>query len=181
MGNYYYTVSSLPYLDFDAEPVITMHEFIDICHSTLTKNDFETIESVSLSELEGMESSVPIVDRWISWESSLRNELVKLRGVSLGIESDRYLKDAEINTEAPGIARSAFKMESPLAAEEAINKARWDFLNEIDVGHYFDLEKIIVYSLRLKILERKKMFTIENGDKNFQIIYENIKEAVRKA
>ena len=181
MGNYYYTVSSLPYLGFDDEPVITMHEFIGICLSTLTENDFKTVESVSLSEFEKMDSSVSVIERWVSWESSLRNELVKLRGASLGVESDRYIRDAEINTESPGIARSAFKLESPLAAEEIINKARWDFLNEIEVSHYFDLEKIIVYSLRLQILERKKMFTIENGDKNFQIIYENIKEAVREA
>ena len=181
MGNYYYTVSSLPYLDFDAGLVITMHEFIDICHSTLTEDDFKTVESVSLSELDGMNISVPLIDRWISWESSLRNELVRLRSAALGIEPEGYIKDAEINTEAPGIARTAFKLESALAAEEIINKARWSFLDEVEVGHYFDLGKIIVYSLRLQILERKKMFTVENGDKNFQIIYENIKEAVREA
>lgn len=181
MGNYYYTVSSLPYLDFDAEPVITMHEFIDICQSTLTEDDFKTVESVSLSEPDGMNSSIPIIRRWISWESSLRNELVKLRSVKLGVESGLYIRDAEINTEAPGVARNAFKLESALASEEVINKARWDFLDEVEVSHYFDLEKIIVYSLRLQILERKKMFTIKNGDKNFQIIYENIKEAVREA
>lgn len=181
MGNYYYTVSSLPYLDFDAEPVITMHEFIEICRSALTKNDFRTVESLSLSEFDGMDTSVHLIARWISWESTLRNELVKLRSAVSGVESGQYLRDAEINTEAPGVARNAFKLESALAAEEIINKARWDFLDEVEVSHYFDLEKIIIYSLRLQLLERKKMFTIENGDKNFQIIYENIKEAVREA
>ncbi len=181
MSNYYYTVSSLPYLDFGAEPVITMKEFINICNSTLTEVDFRTVESVSLSLLDEMNSSVSLIGRWVSWESSLRNELVKLRSVFLGVEPAEYLKDAEINTEASVIAGSAYKLESALDAEEIINKARWDFLDEIEVNHYFDLEKIIVYSLRLQILERKKMFTIENGDKNFQVIYENIKKAVREA
>ena len=128
-----------------------------------------------------MDISIYIIGRWKSWESSLRNELVKLRTATLGVEAGKYLKNAEINTEAPGVARNAFKLESALASEEIINKARWDFLDELEVGHYFDLEKIIVYSLRLQILERKKMFTVENGDKNFQINYENIKEAVREA
>ncbi|MCK5197668.1 MAG: DUF2764 family protein, partial [Spirochaetales bacterium] len=110
MGNYYYTVSSLPYLDFDAEPVITMHEFIEICRSTLTVVDFKTVESVSLSEFDGMNTSVHLIERWISWEASLRNELVKLRSAALGVESGQYIRDAELNTEAPGFARNAFKL-----------------------------------------------------------------------
>lgn len=181
MGNYYYTVSSLPYLDFDTEPVITMNEFIGICLSTLAEPDYNTVKSVSLSLADGMNRSVTVIERWISWESSLRNELVKLRSASLGVESGSYIREADINTEAPGVAVNAFKLESALAAEELINKTRWGFLDELEVSHYFDLEKIIIYSLRLQILERKKMFTVENGDRNFQIIYENIKEAVREA
>ncbi|MCK5674918.1 MAG: DUF2764 family protein, partial [Spirochaetales bacterium] len=139
------------------------------------------INSISLSNLKDMDSSISLIKKWLSWEGTLRNEIAKLRSVSLGVDSGQFIYDTPSNSEAPGIAKNAYKMDSPLLAEEVMDKARWQFLDELEQGHYFDLEKLIVYSLRLQILERKSMFTTENGNEKFQKIYENIKEAVREA
>ena len=181
MDQYYYAVSSLPFLDFNIAPLIKVDEFNAICNSALEEKDFTTINSISLSNLRDMDPSVTVIKKWLSWEGTLRNEIAKLRAVSLGVEPGQFYYDIESNSEAPGIARNAYKMDSPLQAEELLDKARWQFLDELEHGHHFDLEKLIVYSLRLQILERKNMFTTENGNKNFQKIYENIKEAVREA
>lgn len=181
MDQYYYAVSSLPFLDFDNTPSIKVDEFISICKSNLAEKDFNIISSVSLAELKEMDFNIALIRRWVSWEGSLRNELVKLRAVSLAVESGPYIYEIESNSEAPGIAGNAYKLESPLIAEGLLDKARWQFLDELEQGHYFDIEKLIVYSLRLQILERKNMFTTENGNEKFQKIYENIKEAVREA
>ena len=181
MDQYYYAVSSLPFLDYNTPPLIKVDEFLDICKSNLVENDFLTVNSVSLQDLKSMNSSLSVINKWKSWEGTLRNEIAQLRAVSLGVESDSFFYDTETNSEAPGIARNAFKMDSPLLAEDLMDKARWQFLDEVEQGHYFDLEKLIVYSLRLQILERKSKFTTENGNEKFQKIYENIKEAVREA
>lgn len=181
MDQYYYAVSSLPFLDYNTLPILKVDAFLDICKSNLVENDFHTVNSISHRDLKNIESSVSVIIKWKSWEGTLRNEIAKLRAVSLGIESSSFMYETETNSEAPGVARSAFKMDSPLLAEDYLDKARWQFLDEIEQGHYFDLEKLIIYSLRLQILERKSMFTTENGNENFQKIYENIKEAVREA
>ena len=181
MDQYYYAVSSLPFLDFNISPLIKLDEFIAICNSALEENDFNIINSISLSNFESMDPSINLIKKWLSWEGTLRNEIVKLRSVSLGVEQGKYHYDIESNSEPPGIAKNAYKMDSPLMAEEIMDKARWQFLDELEQGHYFDLEKLIVYSLRLQILERKSMFTTENGNEKFQKIYENIKEAVRES
>ncbi|MCK5153128.1 MAG: hypothetical protein KAQ93_02115, partial [Spirochaetales bacterium] len=161
MDQYYYAVSSLPFLDFDNHPLIKVDEFMSICKSTLIEKDFEIISSVSLTELDKMDTGTAVVKKWLSWEGTLRNEIVKLRAASLNVESGSYLYEIETNSEAPAAARNAYKMNSPLMAEEALDKARWYLLDELEHGHHFDLEKLIVYSLRLQILERKSMFTTE--------------------
>jgi len=181
LDQYYYAVSSLPFLDFENDPGISFDEFNNICRSALLDKDFAVLNSISLTNLKEISSGIPIIDKWVSWEGTLRNEIAKLRGVSLGVESSSYTFEVESNSVAPGIAGTAYKLDSPLKAEELLDMARWQFLDELEVGHFFDLEKLIVYSLRLQILERKRMFTKEKGNKNFQEIYENIKEAVREA
>lgn len=181
MDQYYYAVSSLPFLSFNNTPEITVDEFSTICKSSLVEKDFNIVNSISLTELKGLDSSIGVINKWLSWEGTLRNELARLRAVSMSVEPGPYLYEVESNSETPGIAKNAFKQDSPLIAEEELDKARWQFLDELEQGHYFDLEKLIVYSLRLQILERKGMFTTEKGNENFQKIYENIKEAVREA
>lgn len=180
MDQYYYAVSSLPFLDFDNTPSIKLDEFTAICKSTLIEKDFDIIKSISLNNLREIDSRIPVLKKWISWEGTLRNEIAKLRADSLGFNPEQYLFDIESNSEPPVIAGTAFKLDSPILAEELLDKARWHFLDELEQGHYFDLEKLIVYSLKLQILERKSMFTTENGNVNFQEIYENIKEAIHE-
>ncbi|MDA3939405.1 MAG: DUF2764 family protein [Spirochaetia bacterium] len=181
MDQYYYTVSSLPFLNIESDSVISFDEFNAICKSTLIDKDFAVLNSISLTNLNDMNTGIPIVEKWISWEGTLRNELARLRAVSLGVESGSYTLEVESNSVAPAIAGTVYKLDSPLKAEESLDMARWQFLDELESGHFFDLEKLIVYSLRLQILERKNMFTKENGNNNFQKIYENIKVAVREA
>ena len=43
------------------------------------------------------------------------------------------------------------------AAQEAeliLDRARWDFLEELSFGHYFDLDVLVIYACKLKILWR---------------------------
>jgi Protein of unknown function (DUF2764). len=43
---------------------------------------------------------------------------------------------------------------SPREGERILDEARWRFLEELAIGHYFDRDVLITYALRLKILER---------------------------
>ena len=181
MDQYYYVVSSLPFLDFDSPPLIKIDEFMSICKSTLIEKEFNILSSVSLMELNTTDSATDVIKKWLSWEGTLRNEIAKLRAASVDFESEFHGLDFETNLDALIAARNAYKLNSPLMAEKSLNKARWYMLDDLEQGHYFDLEKLIVYSLRLQMLERNSMFTTENGNENFQKIYENIKEAVRDA
>jgi len=48
----------------------------------------------------------------------------------------------------------AYKTPSILEAEKTLDQARWEFLDSLSIGHYFDFNYLLSYLLKLKILER---------------------------
>ena len=61
------------------------------------------------------------------------------------------------------IARHLLALDSPLAADEELDRLRWRFLEELAFGHYFDLETLVIYRLKLRILERRARFDPATG------------------
>ncbi len=182
MSQYYFTVASLPNLDFESVPSLSYEDFLALCKSSLDPADYEILLSARLDGSLAEESANSVVSRWSVFEQSLRNELVKLRAPELGMDSGKFLKLFIDMTTTPAIARNSVKQENPEKAEEYLVRERWAYLDELEAGHYFDIEKIVVYSLRLQLLERKKLFTDrEKGKEDFQEIYEQIKTAIKNA
>jgi len=178
LSQYYFTVASLPSLDLSVTPQISMDQFIEVCRSTLSPEDLEVVESAAIDSFPA-DCDNAVLNRWMTFEQSLRNELVKLRAPGMGVDSEKYVRRFIDDTTTPAIASAAFKTDDPLKAEEYLDTARWNFLEELEVGHVFDIERIIIYSLKLQILERRKLFTIQKGKDNFQNSYEQIKTAIR--
>jgi len=86
----------------------------------------------------------------------LRNELVHLRAVRKKISPEKYLRPSP---DAPGlaiyhVATAALRSQSPLEAERLLDEARWIFLDELGCGHFFDFDALLIYALKLLILER---------------------------
>jgi hypothetical protein len=117
-----------------------------------------------------------LLQEWFDWNLSLRVELAILRAQRAGTNIEEY-QGAEKISGTEEIAREAFNQESPLAAEEVLERARWAVLEELEVGHYFDLQKLLVYGLKISILERKSQFDMDSGLENFNRIYGAITEA----
>jgi hypothetical protein len=58
---------------------------------------------------------------------------------------------------------AAYRSASILEAEKILDQARWNFLDALSFGHYFDFDYLLVYGLKLKILERWEK--IQKADK----------------
>jgi len=178
LSQYYFTVASLPNLSYETEPSVSYEDFMDLCQNTLEDAEYSILSSVHLDGLLPDGITNKVLQNWSLFEQSLRNELAKLRGPDLGIDYEKYTKEFLYKIGTQAIARNAIKEENPLKAEEYLNRERWIFLEELEVGHFFDLEKLIVYSIRLQLLERKKFFSMEKGKEHFQEMYEKIKTAI---
>lgn len=49
---------------------------------------------------------------------------------------------------------NAHRNPSILEAERMLDGERWCMLDELSLGHYFDIDFLIVYALKILILER---------------------------
>ncbi|MFP4364338.1 MAG: DUF2764 family protein [Spirochaetia bacterium] len=176
MSQYYFTAASLPYIAFESEVPLTEEEFLKLCRPMLSDTDFSVLEEVSLHPLKRPETSNSVVNAWYNWEVTLRNELVELRAHQKSIDPfDHMEKGGEIFglTET---AREAFVLQSPLASEILLMQKRWSLLEELEIAHYFDIEKLIIYKLKLQILVRKQMMDRDAGEQRFELLYTRIRE-----
>lgn len=174
MSQYYYTMASLPMLSYDGVLHITSDLFLDYCGRELSEESMEKLENCSIA-IPGDEKLLEGAarDYW-NWEKSLKNELVKLRSKTMNVDEKDYLHEGDVLFGVPEIAAAAMKIDSPLEAENFLNRARWQALNDLGTGHFFDFQALAVYYLQLQLLERKQLFDAERGFEKYQEIYQNI-------
>lgn len=149
-------------------------KFLGICAEACTKRDYGYIESAVL-EPGSTEPDHRLLKGWISWETALRNELSALRAKTLGKDPSRHRREeAAFYTEIAQTAREAYNQETPLQAEEVLNKARWNRLEDLETGHHFDTEKLMIYYLKLQVNRRRAQFTEQAGETNFGRVYTSV-------
>ncbi len=160
-------------LSYDSEKFMSEEDFFDCCEATITEKDFQTLKKARIVPEEG-NSAVPVLEKWNSWERSLRNELVKMRAGKKGQDSEKYISGGSLETGVLETAREAFNCASPLDAELLLDRARWEYLEMLEAGHFFDLGRLIIYFLQLQILQRKSQINKEKGKSGFEEIYSGI-------
>lgn len=181
MSQYYYLVATLPMLFYQTDRALPREEFLELCRPQMSKADFRVLSEAVLAVRGTPKSGCAVLDRWRCWETALRNELVKLRARRKSVEPAGHLAEGGELIGLSEIARQAFAEGSPLAAEDLLNQARWEYLDQLEVGHYFDLSRLVLYSLRLQLLERKRRLTDrERGNANFQTQYASITHSIRE-
>jgi len=59
-------------------------------------------------------------------------------------------------------------------------RARWSFLEELEVRHAFDVERLVVYSLKLRLLERRALLDPDGGRERFVSVFDALKGSILK-
>ncbi len=180
MSQYYYAAASLPFLIYDGEQNMSSSAFLQLCQEQLSSADYDVLTQAGLADPSSLEKiGNALLRHWRAWETVLRNELVALRAQKQGTEGEKYSRPVTVDIlEVQELARNAVSQESPLTAEEILNRARWSFFDELEVGHYFDIERLIIYYLRLLLLERKALFDKEKGTERFGEIQQQVSSVI---
>ena len=154
---YTYFIATLPTLSFREKPPFSYAEFLNKGREFISAQDLEALKKIpSWDERAGRDTSSDVLKRWHDFDILLRNALVKLRASRKHKEADKYLRPQkeEISPYTAHIALSAHKNPSLLEAEISLDEVRWRFLDDLSFGHYFDRDFLMVYGLKLLILER---------------------------
>jgi hypothetical protein len=162
---YVYLISSLPVLAFGAKPPFSEEDFFELCLRSIPAKEVEKIrEAVNTSgyEIKG----TGVFNKWRVFDLSLRNELAHARSGRLKKDPLKYVRDDLGQTFDVGhIAMSAYRNANIIEAERFLDLSRWRFLDDLSTGHYFDMELIFIYALKLKILSRWDK--INNSESHF--------------
>ncbi|MBN2040841.1 MAG: DUF2764 family protein [Spirochaetes bacterium] len=172
MSQYYFAVASLPHLTYDLEKLPEIDNFLQICGENLKTKDFKIIKSAVLDALDKKKIKNKTLNNWLVWEKNLRNSLVRLRAGKKNESPDEYLRNNPELFIDDKFIHDAFEDDSPLNAEDILNRERWSFLDALEKGHYFDEVKLFVYYLKLQLLWRKKRINKEEGSRKFNEIVE---------
>ncbi len=161
-GFYYYFIASLPSLSFGQEPPFSSGDFLAQSRQWLPETDWHTL--IAAAENRETVARHKAGARWWQWETALRNSLATARASRLGRDPAQYLRGAD---DADSYVRASVqefvKLDDPLKAEQALDKLRWSFLDELCVMHSFDFHVAFSYILKLKILERWAALSDEQG------------------
>jgi hypothetical protein len=154
-SSYPYLISSLPMLHFGANPPFAFEDFLQTCKGLIPDKDFDIVSLCANEALWERPVSQETLKVWIAFEVGLRNELVKIRSSRRKIEPAKYLRsDGSDDTALYHIAINSHRILSLIESEKFLDQARWHRLDELSFGHYFDLDALIVYALKLQILWR---------------------------
>lgn len=172
MPQYYiYLISSLTILQFDAKPPFSFAQFLEICADKIPQDDFDILKTASTSgKYPVRDTRVPSLNKWRQFDTALRNELAKIRSLRRHIDPAKYLRsDGEPDLFITHIVAGAYKNPSILEAEQMLDQARWQTLDELSLGHYFDLDFLIIYAHKLLILERWQRIHTANGAEMLEV------------
>ncbi len=109
-----------------------------------------------------------VANAWMRFNRDFRNELVWFRAKHANKDPLKFTRGVkENNPRLREVIQQAAKMSDLMGAEKVLDWARWQFLDDLASGHYHDFESIIVYGLKLKILERYQEYRSPKGKQIF--------------
>ncbi|MFA7229678.1 MAG: DUF2764 family protein [Victivallaceae bacterium] len=175
MGAYYYLVSSLPMLSLEENPPLTGDEFMENCEMQLSEDDLALLQAVSPAPSAA--DAFPAgsaADKWRQWEICLRNRIAANRG-GHGKDISQYtLQEDDWFAEVENGIQEAFAQSNPLEREKYFDRMRWSLLDDLEAKHFFDIDWLCVYKLKLQIREKWLDRKVETGTENLQQILNTI-------
>lgn len=172
----YYLISQLPSLDAISDGIqipITEERFLELCSHHLGKKTLSEIEKLTLTPaLNPEKSSSALVAAWCDDERNLRMALANARADRMG--RNLPFEKRGISSELSKIASSAVEIENPLEAEKFLLQLRLSSLEALRPMNSFSDEYIFYYALKLKLLNRIRVFDEERGEATYKNIYNSV-------
>jgi hypothetical protein len=172
----YYLLAQLPAFTVSDDRTslpITEEYFNDLCSRFLDGNSLKILEGLSLEPpRERTITGSPFVDAWYERERALRIALAQIRALRM---KKQFTEDSEVlPADIVQTARTAAGLDSPLAAEQYLNKYRVSMLDAMRPADDFSADAVFAYGLKLKLATRMKKFNAAAGMASYHMIYDRI-------
>ena len=169
---YYYFAASLPMVRWGGPLPLSTEEFCETAKRLMNETDGALIDRLMAGE-EDIETDNSLAKSWMRFSRDFRNEMAVFRAHQIQRDPKKAVRGYKENEpQLRGIINEVAKMDNLLDAQKLLDKVSWQFLDGLADGHHFDLEYLICYGLKLKILERFHTIQLPKGKE----IYEELKK-----
>lgn len=140
-------------LSFGDKPAFSFEVFLEKCGDCIPEKDFNIVKGILSKNKSTQKEKNAFLQSWNDFDTDLRNELVKIRAHRNHMDTSKYLRQPRyVSVEIVHALTAVTRNLSILDSEKSLDQIRWNFLEESAMGHYFDLEFLLVYVLKLRIL-----------------------------
>lgn len=165
MKNYWYLVSSLPYLRFGEKPSMGAEAFRAACVGWVTEEELAVIDAV----LENREPPVGAASGLWNGEVQLRDAIVRVRAKNRGVDASSFLKPYEgFSATIEKMVVDAFTRSDPLEQEMELDRARWALAEEPVAADPFGFAAVLAFAVKVRIAERWAQMDDEAGKTNVE-------------
>lgn len=114
------------------------------------------------------------------FEIADKNVFVGQNSVSEALKQSS-LKDFGLSSEFPMIEKlvSIFEESNMVRRETAIDKIKWDFLDDLNTFNYFTIEVILAHVIKLRMLERWMLLDAKTGKQLFAQLVSDLNSSFR--
>ncbi len=148
MSNMVYLMTSLPSLSLGEAPPITIDEFNDDAKHQLSSRHFKALQSVDIQKLEA--------------KVGVKNISSLLETIKEDLSEVRTAKAQSRRAKPERLPLNALRG-NPLEREMQIMQWQWEELQDIEAGKTFTLTEVLVYKLKLQLVERLYSFDKVKG------------------
>ena len=163
IAHYYYFVASLPTLKPDEAPRMSSIRHLELCGRYLTSEHLAQLRNAVWDRL-APKSDNRTIAQWQAFEIGLRNQLAILRARVRGEDVLPHLREVPRPTVVIPRVRAAFDAGDPLSVERRLFEIRWRFLGWLDREHFMSLDSLIIYRIKLQLLERRASMNRDAGN-----------------
>jgi len=158
MNKYYYFVSQLPFLQLGKISPVSTDDFLAEAGKWLSDKEFSFLKNARLDKFENFKKQEPAaLKEFNEFEYRLREQIYLYR------KARKQEKEYRLS----GALGQIFSEGNPLDIEKGILRLRWEFLDEKETFHHFDLNFIVIYFLKMQLVLRLSSFDKEKGAEIF--------------
>ena len=166
---YYYFAASLPMIHWDGKLPLTCEEFLSDARRLLSGSDFRMIEQLLKDDDSAVGTGNAAALAWTGFQRHFRNEIAWFRAHQAHQDPFKSVRGTKENEPFLREAvHEASRMPDLLEAQRSLDRVSWEFLDDLSSGHYYDLEFLICYGLKLRILERHHQYRSSKGAEAFE-------------
>ncbi len=162
-------------LRYDAPSPITVEKFLSDCKASMSEFDYREVECA----LYHKPTENGFLKEYQSFCVMLQNELCEARALTLEMDGESYRNTGPKSYVVSEAVRKAVADENPFRAELSLIELQWKQLDEMAIGHLFDLKGVLSYALKLSIITRKNLFTREGGNAEFNRLFAKIESDIK--